>query len=271
MNESSSNTLQPVPFHGDTIYCIDHQNQPFTAVKSITENLGLAWPSQFQKLKANEQRWGITMIVIPSPNGDQEMVCMPVRKLPAYLNTINPKKVSEKLREKIVRYQEESDDVLWAYWMQHRQTAPPAALPAPVALADTADEITRELCAMIRRSMDGKPLAEKIAVWSRVTGALNGQNPSGPKAENTSLMKQSELWPLAQGRKAGTEIAVADALKKALALLDTAFQTSGFLTASANESVRKSLVIACRCNIDAAGAIARALIASDGKPKLAAA
>ncbi|MBO5940689.1 MAG: hypothetical protein J6R18_05805, partial [Kiritimatiellae bacterium] len=91
MNESSSNTLQPVPFHGDTIYCIDHQNQPFTAVKSITENLGLAWPSQFQKLKANEQRWGITMIVIPSPNGDQEMVCMPVRKLPAYLNTINPK------------------------------------------------------------------------------------------------------------------------------------------------------------------------------------
>lgn len=271
MNESTSNTLQPVPFHGDTIYCIDHQNQPFTPMKPIVENMGISWQGQNQKLNANKERWGIKMIFIPSQNGDQEMVCMPVRKLPAYLNTINPKKVSEKLREKIVRYQEESDDVLWTYWMQHRQTAPPAALPAPIAPADTADEITRELCQMIRQSMDGKPLAEKIAVWSRVTGALDGQNPPGPKAENTSLMKQSELWPLAQGRKAGTEIAVADALKKALTLLDNAFQTSGFLDRGAAESVRHSLVIACRCNIDAAGAIARALITSDGKPKLAAA
>lgn len=268
MNESTSNTLQPVPFHGDTIYCIDHQNQPFTAMKPIVDNLGLDWGSQSAKLKANEGRWGIAMIAIPSSGGEQKMVCMPVRKLPAYLNTINPKKVSEKLREKIVRYQEESDDVLWSYWMEHRQAVPPASLPAPVPSADTADEITRELCAMIRQNMDGKTLAEKIAVWGRVTGALNGQNPSGPKTETTSLMKQSELWPLAQGRKAGTEIAVADALKKALGLLDTAFQTSGFLDRGTAESVRKSLVIACRCNIDAAGAIARALMAPDGAAKM---
>ena len=272
MNESTNNTLQPVPFHGDTIYCIDHQDQPFTPMKPIVENMGISWQGQNQKLNANKERWGITMIVIPSQGGNQDMVCMPVRKLPAYLNTINPKKVSEKLREKIIRYQEESDDVLWAYWMEHRKIESSATLPAPVAhIADDTDEITRELCAMIRQNMDGKTLAEKINIWGRVTGALDGQNPSGPKAENTSLMKQSELWTLAQGRKAGTEIAVADALKKALALLDTAFQTSGFLDRGTTESVRKSLVIACRCNIDAAGAIARALIASDGKPKLAAA
>ena len=87
----------------------------------------------------------------------------------------------------------------------------------------------------------------------------------------TSLLKQSELWPIAETRRNGTEAAVAGIMKKALDLLDNAFRTSGFLTASTNESARKSLIIACRCNIDAAGAIARALIASDGKPKLAAA
>lgn len=268
MNESTSNTLHPVPFHGDTIYCIDHQNQPFTAMKPIVDNLGIAWQSQLQKLNANKERWGITMIVIPSQSGNQDMVCMPVRKLPAYLNTINPKKVSEKLREKIIKYQEESDDVLWAYWMEHRKIESSATLPAPVAhVADDTDEITRELCQMIRKSMDGKTLAEKINIWGRVTGALNGQTVSPTPAE-TSLLKQSELWQIAETRRNGTEAAVAGILKKALDLLDNAFRTSGFLTASANESVRKSLIIACRCNIDAAGAIARALMAPEGAAKM---
>ena len=268
MNESTSNTLQPVPFHGDTIYCIDHQDQPFTPMKPIVENMGISWQGQNQKLNANKERWGIKMIFIPSQNGDQEMVCMPVRKLPAYLNTINPRKVSEKLREKIARYQEESDDVLWAYWMEHRKIEPPVTLPAPVTpVADNTDEITRELCQMIRQNMDGKPLAEKINIWGRVTGALNGQTVSPTPAE-TSLLKQSELWQIAETRRNGTEAAVAGILKKALDLLDNAFRTSGFLTASANESVRKSLIIACRCNIDAAGAIARALMAPEGAAKM---
>jgi len=268
MNESTSSTLQPVPFHGDTIYCIDHQNQPFTAMKPIVDNLGIAWQSQLQKLNANKERWGITMIVIPSQSGNQDMVCMPVRKLPAYLNTINPRKVSEKLREKIVRYQEESDDVLWSYWMEHRKVEPPATLPAPAApVADDTDEITRELYQMIRQSMDGKPLTEKIGIWSCVTGALNGQMVSASIPE-TSLLKQSELWQITETRRNGTEAAVASILKKALDLLDNAFKTSGFLTASGNESVRKSLIVACRCNIDAAGAIARALMTPESAVKM---
>ena len=146
----------------------------------------------------------------------------------------------------------------------HEKTSAP---PAPVAPVDTADEITRELCQMIRQNMDGKPLAEKINIWGRVTGALNGQTVSPTPAE-TSLLQQSELWQIAETRRNGTEAAVSGILKKALDLLDNAFWTSGFLTASANESVRKSLIIACRCNIDAAGAIARALMAPEGATKM---
>ena len=41
---------------------------------------------------------------------------MPVRKLPAYMNSINPKKVRAELRAKIELYQNESDDALWKYW-----------------------------------------------------------------------------------------------------------------------------------------------------------
>lgn len=116
--------LSPVTFHGDTIFCIDYQNQPFTPAKPIVENLGLGWASQSQKLNANKERWGITIIVIPSESGDQQTLCLPVRKLPSYLASINPKKVREELRPKIELYQAESDDALWNYWMTGRAERP---------------------------------------------------------------------------------------------------------------------------------------------------
>ncbi|GAB1254085.1 hypothetical protein Defa_15720 [Desulfovibrio sp. TH_2024_36128] len=120
----SNAQLSPVKFHSDTIFCITHNEQPFTAMKPIVENMGLGWASQTQKLNANKERWGVTMIVIPSENGDPNMLCMPVRKLPAYMNSINPKKVRPELRAKIELYQNESDDALWAYWNEGQAVRP---------------------------------------------------------------------------------------------------------------------------------------------------
>lgn len=119
-----NNSLSPVIFHGDTIFCTTYQNQPYTAMKPIVENMGLAWQPQARKLTACKERWGITIMVIPSASGEQETLCMPVRKLPAFLNTINPKKVRPELRERIELYQNESDDVLWEYWTNQQNSLP---------------------------------------------------------------------------------------------------------------------------------------------------
>lgn len=113
--------LSPVPFHGDTIFCIDYQNQPYTPMRPIVENMGLDWGGQAVKLKANKERWTVEMISTVAQDGvEREMLCMPVRKLPAWLNSINPKKVRPELRPKIELYQAESDDALWNYWMNGR-------------------------------------------------------------------------------------------------------------------------------------------------------
>lgn len=112
--------LSPVTFHGDTIFCIDYRNHPYTPMKPIVENMGLVWAAQSVKLNAHKERWGVSIIEIPSNGGEQEMLCMPVRKLPSYLASINPKKVRPELRPKIELYQNESDDALWNYWMNGR-------------------------------------------------------------------------------------------------------------------------------------------------------
>lgn len=105
-----------VPFHSAELYLVEHNGQPYTPMKPIVEGMGLAWQSQLTKLNSNPVRWGITKIVIPTLGDLQEMVCMPLRKLLAWLTTISPNKVKPELRDTVIMYQNECDDVLWDYW-----------------------------------------------------------------------------------------------------------------------------------------------------------
>ncbi len=160
--------LSPVTFHGDTIFCLDYQGQPFTPMKPIVENLGLGWASQSQKLNSNKERWGVTIIVIPSESGEQQMLCLPVRKLPSYLNSINPRKVAPELRERIELYQAESDDALWNYWMNGRAERPTPA-PSPDAAISPAERA--ELKAIVDAKLSTYPAAvqgkARAEIWTR--------------------------------------------------------------------------------------------------------
>ena len=150
--------LSPVPFHGDTIFCIDYQNQPYTPMRPIVENMGLDWGGQAVKLKANKERWTVEMISTVAQDGvEREMLCMPVRKLPAWLNSINPKKVRPELRPKIELYQAESDDVLWNYWMNGKaERTTPAPEPSP--LSKRTDPERKQLTAIINTWVGMAPI-----------------------------------------------------------------------------------------------------------------
>ncbi|WP_336930832.1 phage antirepressor N-terminal domain-containing protein [Acinetobacter tandoii] len=105
-----------VPFHSAELYLVEHNGQPYTPMKPIVDGMGLAWQAQLAKFNSNSQRWGITKIVIPTVGDLQEMVCLPLRKLFAWLMTISPNKVKPELRDTVIMYQNECDDVLWDYW-----------------------------------------------------------------------------------------------------------------------------------------------------------
>lgn len=108
----------PVPFHQDVVVLVDDQGAPHVAMRPVVENMGLDWRSQHVKL-TEKFASVVVMITTTGADGKQyEMVCLPLRKLPAWLYSINPAKVAPELRETIVRYQEECDDALWAYWNQ---------------------------------------------------------------------------------------------------------------------------------------------------------
>lgn len=146
--------LAPVTFHGDTIFCLTYG----TPAKPIVENLGLGWASQSQKLNSNKARWGVTIIVIPSESGEQQMLCLPVRKLPAYLSSINPKKTRPELRAKIELYQAESDDALWNYWMNGRAERAKAEPVIPSPISKRTDPERKQLTAIINTWVGMAPI-----------------------------------------------------------------------------------------------------------------
>lgn len=111
--------IATIEFHGQQLITLQHDGQPFAAMKPIVDGMGLNWATQFKKLTGNESRWGVVEMTIPSKSGDQKTSCLPLRKLPGWLMTIHPNKIKDlAVRERVVMYQNECDDALWQYWSQ---------------------------------------------------------------------------------------------------------------------------------------------------------
>lgn len=124
--------LQLVNFYGDKIYLVEFEGEPYVPLKPIIENLGLVWAGQVQKILNDTSRWQVKTIKVKAQDGKpREMLCLPLRKLPAWLMSISPSKVKPKIREKLLRYQEECDKVLWDYWFKGRAENPRKVFSIP--------------------------------------------------------------------------------------------------------------------------------------------
>ncbi|WP_392586871.1 phage antirepressor N-terminal domain-containing protein [Serratia ureilytica] len=104
-----------VPFHGNALYVVNHNGEPYTPMRPIIEGMGLTYQGQVEKLKSRFSK-GVREIIIPTVGGPQTMLCLQLRKLAAWLATIQPNKVKPEIRDNVIQYQNECDDVLYDYW-----------------------------------------------------------------------------------------------------------------------------------------------------------
>ncbi len=112
--DTMTNTIT-VPFYDNELYVVEYNNEPYVPMKPIVEGMGLDWKSQFSKIKSRFSK-GMVEITIPTKGGEQSMLCLALRKLAGWLHTISPNKVKPEIRDKVIKYQEECDDVLYQYW-----------------------------------------------------------------------------------------------------------------------------------------------------------
>ncbi|OSK33736.1 antirepressor protein ant [Escherichia coli B671] len=112
-------------------------------MKPIVEGMGLDWKSQLVKI-VNRFGQGMVEITIPTAGGNQKMICLPLRKLAAWLNSISANKVRPEIRDRVLQYQAECDDVLYDYWTKGVAVNPRAqatSASVPVLTSSAADTI----------------------------------------------------------------------------------------------------------------------------------
>lgn len=156
-----------VPFHGAELYVVNHNGEPYTPMKPIVEGMGMDWASQFTKLKQRFAK-GIVEIAIPSVGGVQTMICLALRKLNGWLQTISPNKVRPEIRDKVIQYQEECDDVLYEYWTKGHVVNPRKAKKAlPGKITTEQQEAIKQLVMSRGQSLPKEKQAKAmITMWS---------------------------------------------------------------------------------------------------------
>ena len=109
-----------VDFYGDTVIAVKVADDSIVVpLRPIIEGLGLNWSSQRKRLNRDlvlSKHLKVVVVTTTTSQysvlGTREMVCLPLKYIPGFLFGVNPARVREELREKIIRYQEECHDVL---------------------------------------------------------------------------------------------------------------------------------------------------------------
>ncbi|MHB0763179.1 phage antirepressor N-terminal domain-containing protein [Stutzerimonas sp. NM35] len=159
--------LITVPFHGASLYLVDHQGQPYVPMKPVVEGIGLDWGGQHKRITNNSDRWGVVLMEIPSASGPQMTTCLPLRKLAGWMATVQASRIrSERVREKVVEYQNECDDTLWQYWNEGRAVNPRAAANDSVIPVERRLPVAADSFDAAKRIAEGFGLEGNQAVLS---------------------------------------------------------------------------------------------------------
>ncbi|EIG2437349.1 phage antirepressor Ant, partial [Escherichia coli] len=143
--------------------------EPYTPMKPIVEGMGMDWASQFTKIK-QRFKTSIVKITMQLPGDEQcrEIICLALRKLAGWLQTISPNKVRPEIRDKVIQYQEECDDVLYEYWTKGHVVNPRKAKKAlPGKITTEQQEAIKQLVMSRGQSLPKEKQAKAmITMWS---------------------------------------------------------------------------------------------------------
>jgi len=180
-----------VPFHGAELYVVEHDGEPYTPMKPIVDGMGLDWASQFTKVKQRFQSTIVEITMVAEDGKRRSMTCLPVKKLPGWLHSINVGKIRPELRERVAEYQAECDDALWQYWNEGIAVNPRVAFavnPGDVLTADQQETLRLMVKTLVERLPKAKQGGATIKIWSKLKSHFKVGYRQIPQAEFTEAV-----------------------------------------------------------------------------------
>ena len=102
--------MQILDFHGSRLATFEKDGERWVALRPIVEGMGISWSGQRTKIEADGDRFNRADICTVGADGRRrEMLCIPLRRYPMWLATINPAKIpNPAVRQRVELFQEAS-------------------------------------------------------------------------------------------------------------------------------------------------------------------
>lgn len=123
-----------VKFNNTKIVCPIINDEPYVIAKSIIDGIGLSYNSAIENLKSNERlksyltEWSVRFLNFDDQtlrelglNGYNFYTVLPVRKVAAWLYSIQVSKVKEPAKSILIKFQDRCDDVLFQYFFGRKE------------------------------------------------------------------------------------------------------------------------------------------------------
>lgn len=118
--------VKSVSFYGDKIVTFEINKEHFVAVEPIVIYMGLDWEHYRRKLLDNMiaavrgegyDRYAVQQANLVTDGEEVSVVCIPLKRLNAFLFSINPNQIKDaEVRHRVIKYQEECVLALHDYW-----------------------------------------------------------------------------------------------------------------------------------------------------------
>jgi len=180
-SEGSMQQLEKYEFDGDQLDLLRQETRVAVVVRRVCEALGISEEPQRRKLRECAWARATIMVAHDASGREQELFCLDLDSLPMWLATINPGKVREELRPKLIRYQRECAQVLRDHFL--KAPSKPAAIDREELLAILSGMLGPSLGQMLDRQIAAR-LDPVIARIESAFGTVQ-QHPEGllPRAE----------------------------------------------------------------------------------------
>lgn len=196
-------TATVIPFHGDGLETIKDHDGVWLNLPRTCGGLGLAEQSQVRKLQGKPWAWVAMKVAHDAMGRPQQTWHIHIDSLPMWLATIEPSRVAEAIRPKLIAYQRECAQVLRDYWFKG------AAVNPRVPKEDLEIVILRQKAAA-ELAILGKDFLDPRWVRNLLEDGINqvrgsADKPSGPLSiDLTTYLQGKGLSADAQRKHAGT-------------------------------------------------------------------
>ena len=167
-----------VLFYGDELIAIQEieSGAIFVPLNRLCDNLGIARNRQVQRIRDHPVlSRGYTALDVETGGGRQETQCLRLDLIPLWLAGINANRVASVVQAKLVQYQAEAAQVLWAAFRPDiLPSDDPALAPGSASGAALAYEIATAIQHLARQQMELEQRLggriDQMARWARDFG-----------------------------------------------------------------------------------------------------